>query len=232
MNWADIYHVSGGTRRPERRTVQLQGPRPSPLSLNKDSRKIGKPPRAPPPFRLPKAPPRAPPAESREPVIIYSVSPKVIHAEPSDFRSVVQRLTGLCSSSFSAKEFSAGGPVSPAARLAAIERASPTGRGKSVVIDELEILDMVGWETGDVDLGQTPGILSPEPANLQEVTTGMFSSEGESQTLFGFQDNLMSPLVYGNLFMGSPSSSALISGGSMFSPTLSPVFDISTLFHP
>jgi hypothetical protein len=30
----------------------------------------------------------------RQPVIIYTVSPKVVHAEPSEFMSVVQRLTG------------------------------------------------------------------------------------------------------------------------------------------
>ena len=30
----------------------------------------------------------------REPVIIYAASPKVVHADPSEFMSVVQRLTG------------------------------------------------------------------------------------------------------------------------------------------
>ncbi|OEL22597.1 hypothetical protein BAE44_0016384 [Dichanthelium oligosanthes] len=60
---------------------ELQGPRPAPLKVRKDSHKIRKPP---------------PQQEQqvRQPVIIYTVSPKVVHAEPSEFMSVVQRLTG------------------------------------------------------------------------------------------------------------------------------------------
>lgn len=58
---------------------ELQGPRPAPLRVRKDSHKIRKPP---------------PPQQVREPVIIYTVSPKVVHADASEFMSVVQRLTG------------------------------------------------------------------------------------------------------------------------------------------
>ncbi|KAJ1266771.1 hypothetical protein BS78_07G003900 [Paspalum vaginatum] len=64
------------------RRAELQGPRPAPLQVRKDSRKIRKPP-------LPHAQ-----QQVRQPVIIYTVSPKVVHAEPSEFMSVVQRLTG------------------------------------------------------------------------------------------------------------------------------------------
>ncbi|KAG0483545.1 hypothetical protein HPP92_011629 [Vanilla planifolia] len=32
----------------------------------------------------------------RPPMTIYTVSPKVIHAEPGEFRSLVQSLTGCC----------------------------------------------------------------------------------------------------------------------------------------
>ncbi|XP_066326173.1 uncharacterized protein [Miscanthus floridulus] len=67
---------------------ELQGPRPAPLKVRKDSHKIKKPP-----------PPQpggegGPVQQVRQPVIIYTVSPKVVHAEPSEFMSVVQRLTG------------------------------------------------------------------------------------------------------------------------------------------
>ncbi|KAG0500865.1 hypothetical protein HPP92_000937 [Vanilla planifolia] len=76
------------TGRPSsRRESQLNGPRPSPLKLNKASHKIGKHPSA--------VPQRD---QSRPPVIIYAVSPKVIHTNPAEFMSLVQRLTG-CSSS-------------------------------------------------------------------------------------------------------------------------------------
>ncbi|CAO2186554.1 unnamed protein product [Urochloa humidicola] len=68
---------------------ELQGPRPAPLKVRKDSHKIRK------------APPPPQQQQVREPVIIYTVSPKVVHAEPSEFMSVVQRLTGTAAASSS-----------------------------------------------------------------------------------------------------------------------------------
>ncbi|PSS09846.1 hypothetical protein CEY00_Acc01265 [Actinidia chinensis var. chinensis] len=94
-----------GSATPPRR--QLEGPRPPQLRVRKESHAIRKPPQA--------APPPPPP-----PVIIYAVSPKVIHTTVSDYMSLVQRLTGS----------SSAGDVSPAARLASIERTSPTDRAK------------------------------------------------------------------------------------------------------
>lgn len=233
MNWSEIPPGGGdgGDRQPGKRGVHLQGPRPSPLSVNKASHKIGKPPRPAPPYH----PQRAPPPANREPVIIYAISPKVIHTEASDFMSVVQRLTGLCSSSTgaSSSEIAAGGPISPAARMAVLERASPPDRERererATAIDESELLGMMDWDTGAVDLGLIPGILSPAPANLPAVTAEMFSPASDPQSLFGIQDNFLSPWAYGNFFP-SPSSSALFPGGTIFSPAPSPVFDISKLF--
>ncbi|XP_042461997.1 protein MKS1-like [Zingiber officinale] len=85
-----------------RQEMHLKGPRPSPLSLkvSKDSHTIRKPLAAPPP-------------PHRDPVIIYSVSPKVIHADPSEFMALVQKLTGPDSA------------ISPAARIASFEKSSP-----------------------------------------------------------------------------------------------------------
>jgi len=73
-------------RSPIQREHQLQGPRPTPLRINKNSHKI-------------KKPPLAPQAQPRLPVIIYMVSPKIIHTTPSEFMSLVQHLTGSSSSS-------------------------------------------------------------------------------------------------------------------------------------
>ncbi|KAK1282033.1 Protein MKS1 [Acorus calamus] len=70
-----------------RRKVELIGHRPSPLHVHNDSHKIGKPKSS---------------TTSTGPIIIYTVSPKVIHTEPSEFMSLVQRLTGVSSSSTSA----------------------------------------------------------------------------------------------------------------------------------
>ncbi|KAG8378131.1 hypothetical protein BUALT_Bualt08G0106200 [Buddleja alternifolia] len=116
---------------------ELQGPRPTPLKVRKDSHKIKKPPVAPPhQSSQPHNPPHAPP---RPPVIIYTVSPKIIHANPNEFMSLVQRLTGpnpssscpspstSSSSAFVFQEH--GGAISPAARFASIEKTkSPDGR--------------------------------------------------------------------------------------------------------
>ncbi|CAJ2674562.1 unnamed protein product [Trifolium pratense] len=70
----------------QKRELQLQGPRPTPLRINKNSHKI-------------KKPPLAPQAQIRQPVIIYTVSPKIIHTTPNEFMSLVQRLTGSSNSS-------------------------------------------------------------------------------------------------------------------------------------
>ncbi|XP_057774042.1 protein MKS1-like [Salvia miltiorrhiza] len=78
-----------------RQELHLGGPRPPPLSLSKQSRKISKQKAAPPPppaaAAEPKSHRRHPPPP---PVIIYTVSPKKIHVDPSEFMTIVQRLTG------------------------------------------------------------------------------------------------------------------------------------------
>ncbi|KAF7830653.1 Protein MKS1 [Senna tora] len=58
-----------------RRSSEVQGPRPSPLKIKKESHKMMK-----------------------KPIIIYTVSPKIIHTTPADFMNLVQRLTGSNSS--------------------------------------------------------------------------------------------------------------------------------------
>ncbi|KAM6589114.1 VQ motif-containing protein 20 [Cannabis sativa] len=50
----------------------INGPRPSPLKINRESHSIQK----------------------RQPVIIYTHSPKIIHTQPCDFMALVQKLTG------------------------------------------------------------------------------------------------------------------------------------------
>ncbi|KAG8046274.1 hypothetical protein GUJ93_ZPchr0008g12144 [Zizania palustris] len=62
---------------------ELQGPRPALLKVRKDSHKIRRQPA-----------PQQPVQQVRPPLIIYTVSPKVVHANPAEFMSVVQRLTG------------------------------------------------------------------------------------------------------------------------------------------
>ncbi|KAL5221005.1 hypothetical protein ABZP36_025718 [Zizania latifolia] len=110
---------------------ELQGPRPALLKVRKDSHKIR---------RHPPQQQKQPVQQVRPPRIIYTVSPKVVHANPAEFMSVVQRLTGRsgppCSTapqtqpSFPFHLQAAWPPLdgasqhSPAARLAAIEQAA------------------------------------------------------------------------------------------------------------
>eukprot|EP00249_Psilotum_nudum_P008142 c21068_g1_i1 orf=464-1228(-) len=65
---------------------ELQGNRPPPLRINKDSQKIRKP-------SLP-----IPVAQYRQPVVIHTYSPEVIQTDPRNFMQLVQRLTGHGSS--------------------------------------------------------------------------------------------------------------------------------------
>ncbi|KAI5582711.1 hypothetical protein BDE02_07G102600 [Populus trichocarpa] len=180
---------------PPKKQLQIQGPRPSALKLNQDSHKIKKPPPPPP----------------KQPVVIYAVSPKIIHTEESNFMAVVQRLTGLSSG-----DFFHDGSVSPAARLAATEKASPrelTRPSNTQDSSDDDLMEMLK----EVGAGQIPGILSPAPAMLPPVPTGFFSpasTDANSQSFLNDNFN-MSPF-----FMASPSG--LFPGPSIVSPLRSP----------
>ncbi|XP_048432294.1 protein MKS1-like [Pyrus x bretschneideri] len=55
-----------------KRHLELQGPRPTTLMVSKNSQKVTK----------------------KKPVIVYLISPKIIHVQPEEFMGLVQRLTG------------------------------------------------------------------------------------------------------------------------------------------
>ncbi|KAM0907468.1 hypothetical protein ACQ4PT_016092 [Festuca glaucescens] len=203
------------------RELQLQGPRPTPLRVHKDSHRI-----------------RKPPAQVRQPVIIYTVSPKVVHADPAEFMSVVQRLTGASSSSslpppppppqqqpsssmlppalpfpFHVQAAAAAAAAqqpqerellqlqhSPAARLAAIEQASAQPAART------------GVHRGG--LPPLPSILSPVPGSLPAITPGFFSPPSGSAGGINLFGELISPAFPGGngAFAGAappPMSSSL-----------------------
>ncbi|GLJ14155.1 hypothetical protein SUGI_0227160 [Cryptomeria japonica] len=62
---------------------ELQGPRPAPLKVSRESHQVRKPPL---------------PIQYRPPVIIYAHSPKIIHTQAGEFMTLVQRLTGRSAS--------------------------------------------------------------------------------------------------------------------------------------
>uniref|UniRef100_A0A6V7QQ98 VQ domain-containing protein n=1 Tax=Ananas comosus var. bracteatus TaxID=296719 RepID=A0A6V7QQ98_ANACO len=76
------------------RRSELQGPRPPPLMIHDNSHRIQKP------------------QKKRQPVIIYVVSPKMIHVEASEFMALVQRLTGPDSATSSTTNDTAATPSS------------------------------------------------------------------------------------------------------------------------
>ncbi|KAJ0795847.1 putative VQ motif-containing protein/18/20/21/25 [Helianthus annuus] len=202
----------------------LQGPRPAPLRVHKDSHKIRKPPVAPPQHHHHHQQP--PPhhqqqQQLRPPVIIYTVSPKVIHTNPNEFMTLVQRLTGPSApspvgSSFSAFDSAAAvdsGAVSPAARFASIERAvkSPEGRKPAAVGDVAAV--------EGVEMSYFPGILSPAPGSLPPIPANFFSPLSND-----FFSGLISPGLHNNSFVASPTN---LLSSRIVSPT-TPNFDLFT----
>lgn len=192
---------------------ELQGPRPTPLRVRKDSHKIRKPPVAPPPAGHYHHPPHAPP---RPPVIIYTVSPKIIHANPNEFMSLVQRLTGpnATSPSSSSAFGDSGGAVSPAARFASIERTKnsldgrKTGRGGE---QEAEMVQGIEIDSIIQRTNQFPGILSPNPNALPPIPPNFFTTTSDNNPLNYFHD--LSPVLHSsrnylenNFLLPSPSN--------------------------
>ncbi|KAL8134420.1 protein MKS1-like [Apium graveolens] len=169
---------SGRGKSPRR---ELQGPRPTPLKVRKDSHKIKKPPIV--PQQLQQQHP-----VHRPPVIIYTVSPKIIHANPNEFMQLVQRLTGPNSStvtSSSSSVYSSShsflqdcGAISPAARYASTEKIkSPEGR--RILQHNSQVQQMVEGVDLSADIekitGLFPGILSPGPSSLPPIPPNFFS---------------------------------------------------------
>ncbi|XP_047946853.1 protein MKS1-like [Salvia hispanica] len=209
MNLPEFFSdaASGSNRPSPRKEVQLQGPRPTALKVNKDSLKIRKPPIAPPPHHhhFP------PPPENRQPIIIYAVPPKVIHTTVNDYKGLVQRLTGNATTTSSSPSPYAGGALSPAARLASLEKTtSPKERERdpSSSADADAGNFAVGDFVGDtnVEMGALPGILSPAPGSLPAISPGFFlPSPG---TFPAISPGILSPANWDpfNMFIPSPST--------------------------
>ncbi|CAN0892123.1 Nuclear speckle RNA-binding protein B [Linum grandiflorum] len=207
---------------------ELQGPRPPALKVRKDSHKIKKPPVAPNPNPNPNPNPHNhhQPPPPRAPVIIYTVSPKVIHTNPDDFMTLVQRLTG--SSTSAAAENSSNvvnnpfgndpGAMSPAARYASIEKTrSPKEKASSNYQNQNQIgnEDLGDFFMEGVEMGERlpPGILSPGPGSLPPISPSFFcppASNPNPDPSAGFFHDL-SPA-------GLHSSRGFLEGGLLPSP--------------
>ncbi|KAG0615906.1 hypothetical protein M758_5G075100 [Ceratodon purpureus] len=96
------------------------GANSAPLKVSKDSHRIRKPP-------LP-----LPQVQYRPPIIIHTYSPKVIHTEPDDFMSLVQKLTGSSDTRLRLKKT----PTSKKDKAAA--KAVASENSQSVAVANLE----------------------------------------------------------------------------------------------
>ncbi|OIW14481.1 hypothetical protein TanjilG_19897 [Lupinus angustifolius] len=162
-------------------TRKLQGPPPTPLRIKKDSHKIKK-------TRLAQVPQLSlpQPPQQREPIIIYTVSPKVIHTTPSDFMNLVQRLTGSTSSSSLSLSSTTLIP-SPAARYTTVEKA----RSPMVEKQVQPFGDYVTHVGGLQMVNQ--GILYPGPASLSPISSSLFSSPSLDPSMVSFIHELNTP---------------------------------------
>lgn len=169
----------GRSRSPKRdNNLQLQGPRPTPLRINKESHKINKKPPLPPPRQQ----------QQQQPVIIYTVSPKIIHTTPSDFMSLVQRLTGSSSSSSSSNSNTHDPNLNDniGSGTTSIEREQQHQRGN--------------YSTGDVE--RPSNMLPPPPP-----PSSFFSPPATSDpSTVSFLRDLRNFMEGGNFFMPSPNS--------------------------
>lgn len=213
--------------RPTTPRRQLQGPRPPRLNVRMESHAIKKPSSS--GSGAPPAPAAAPPGQGRRdhhhhhqpqqpgraPVIIYDASPKVIHAKPSEFMALVQRLTGpgagsttpspaapeerhmvvvddddaaVLGQAFLPPELllSPSAAMSPAARLATIERSVRPLPAPATDYDVIDVQATTGGSANDDDDGTLaavlgparlhPSILSPLPSSLPPAAaSGLFS---------------------------------------------------------
>ncbi|KAK7385044.1 hypothetical protein VNO78_30751 [Psophocarpus tetragonolobus] len=213
---------------------ELQGPRPTPLRINKDSHKIKKPPLAP--------PPQAPP---RQPVIIYTVSPKVIHTTPSDFMSLVQRLTGSSSSSnktttnttnvtfnhigYNDNNDNNDVTIMSTATAVAVEMVRTT-QSISKNIDSGDAVvggvDVIGHGVLE-RANMFHGILSPEPSSLSPIPSNFFSPPSSDPNMVSFFHDL-SPVLHSNKnFM---EGSFIIPSPSNFVSPRTPSIDLFNIF--
>lgn len=191
----------------------LKGPRPTRLKIGGPSHKIKKPPLEQDPTEKRRL--RYFNHQQREPVIIYSVSPKAIRTNPDEFMSVVQRLTGLNSSPSTVARAAVTGvypfsPVgiqspgacqqlSPAAKLATVERAQQ----QTTISRPPQFQDELNWEMAPPS--NMMGILSPNPCSLPGFSENLFPMPPELNSL-GFLQDMMTfshPLME-NLIFQSP----------------------------
>ncbi|KAG7597809.1 VQ motif [Arabidopsis suecica] len=220
------------------RSRGILGPRPTPLKVRGDSHKIiKKPPLVPQPQPQPLQIHQQEPSQPqppRGPVIIYTVSPKIIHTHPNNFMTLVQRLTGKTSTSTTSSSSSSStsapkdtsttidtshGLISPAARFAVTENAN-TSNELGTFVGGVGAMDQYYYHHHQQQQQQHQnrgferpsfhhaGILSPGPASLPSISPDFFSTVGptDPQGFSSFFNDFNSILQSSPSKIQSPSS--------------------------
>ncbi|KAK9170229.1 hypothetical protein Syun_002369 [Stephania yunnanensis] len=142
---------------------ELQGPRPPPLKLCKDSFKINKKHNKSNNNNNNNNPPR------HEPVVIHIKSPETIHVRPQDFMNMVQQLTGKPAAALASSSVARCGSPSVSA-LMLVERGHKSHNCDVNDVKE-EHVEIVGSE--GVPSSISPDLLSMAPLSL---STPLFSN--------------------------------------------------------
>ncbi|KAH0868693.1 hypothetical protein HID58_075715 [Brassica napus] len=176
------------------KSKEILGPRPPPLKIRKESHKIIKKPPLVPQPRLQPPEPAPPQLQQQEPmqsqpprgpVIIYTVSPKIIHTHPNNFMALVQRLTGktcasttsssasqsiLAPNNMSATVDTSCSSLSPAARYVVMEKDNASNEvgfvGGVETTDQSYYYHHHQNRVMDIPNSYNGGILPPDPTSL------------------------------------------------------------------
>nr|VDD37202.1 unnamed protein product [Brassica oleracea] len=196
------------------KSKEILGPRPPPLKIRKESHKIIKKPPLVPQPRL-KPPEPAPPQlqqqepmqsqPPRGPVIIYTVSPKIIHTHPNNFMALVQRLTGKTSASTTSSSASQSilapnnmsatvdtscSSLSPAARYVVMEKDNASNEvgfvGGVETTDQSYYYHHHQNRVMDIPNSYNGGILPPDPTSLPLTSQEFLSTVAPPNDPQGF----------------------------------------------
>ncbi|XVE92582.1 hypothetical protein REPUB_Repub01dG0110800 [Reevesia pubescens] len=192
--------------RPPRRDMMINGLRPSPLKISKDSHIIQKPSAG----VVSQAAAAGQPKQQQQqgPVIIYTHSPKIIHTQARDFMALVQKLTGFSRSDHEVNKTtpSIAKKINEAKDISVAGNRQEDNDSSSALTDENGGLAVAGSDVNNVTSSYVPTTISPTNPFFADIplftpnSTDFFCSP---RHVYKFADNAIVSPTLGNL--NSPS---------------------------
>ncbi|XP_022734518.1 VQ motif-containing protein 8, chloroplastic [Durio zibethinus] len=195
--------------RPPRRDLMINGLRPSPLTISKDSHFIQKPSAG---VMSQTAAARPKQQQRQGPVIIYTYSPKIIHTQARDFMALVQKLTGFSRSD----EVNETAPSRPRKNKAKDNSLSPLegdintklaanrqedNDSSSALTDENGCFSVAGGDVNNVSSSYVPMTVSPTNpffADIPLFTPNSAAFFCSPRPVYKFADNAIVSPSLGN----------------------------------